>query len=117
MKKFEKIKTSAITKACIGLKKFTYLICMTGIGLLFNSCFPGYVATEPTYVENTRPARPSELHIWVDGDWVYSRQNHNYVKKDGHWQNPAPGRTFTQGKWQTTPKGHQWKQGHWQRNK
>jgi len=107
--------TTAITRR--NLKKFFYLICLTGTGLFFTGCEMGYVATEPTYTENVRPAQPSNLHVWVDGDWVYSRQTHGYVRNNGYWQQPSQGRSYVSGHWQTTPKGHYWTKGHWQRNR
>ena len=53
-------------------KKLVYLTSLAGIGLFLNSCATGYVATEPSYVEYSRPQRPSDLHIWVNGDWAFN---------------------------------------------
>lgn len=97
-------------------KKLIYLTSLAGIGLFLNSCTAGYVATEPSYVEYSRPQRPSELHIWVDGDWSFNRQTHSYVQQNGYWAAPNPGRVYVSGKWQTTPKGKYWSKGHWQKN-
>lgn len=98
------------------MKKFVCLISLIGILLLLNSCSTtGYVATEPVYVETVRPAAPSNLHIWVDGDWVYNRQTRVYVHKNGYWHNPTNGRVFVSGHWQVGPRGRSWVPGHWQR--
>lgn len=97
------------------LRKLFYVTSLAGLGLCFNACTSGYVATEPTYVESVRPARPSTMHIWVDGNWVYSRQNHNYRHNDGYWTKPSHGRTYIQGHWQSSPRGQYWVTGHWQR--
>jgi len=96
-------------------KKFIYLTGLVGIGLFFNSCMPGYVGSEPSYVESTRPSRPSNLHVWVDGDWAYSRQTHAYVHNDGYWSKPRQGRTFVSGHWQESSRGHSWTSGRWQK--
>ena len=98
------------------MKKFIYLTGLAGILFLLKSCnTTGYVATEPTYVEIARPERPSNLHIWIDGDWVYSRQTHTYMRKNGYWARPNHGRTYVSGHWQLTPRGRYWIPGHWQR--
>ena len=83
---------------------------------IMNSCATtGYVSEEPAYVEYSRPVRPSNLHIWIDGDWIYNRHTQNYVRGNGYWQLPRQGRTYISGSWQTTPQGHRWQSGHWQR--
>lgn len=98
------------------MKKFFYLAILAVVMLVLNACSTmGYVSTEPAYVEYTRPARPSNLHIWIDGDWAYSRQSHQYVRKNGYWQKPSRGRTYVSGSWQRTPQGLRWESGHWQR--
>jgi hypothetical protein len=105
------------TKVGKHVKKFIYIASLVGIGLFFNSCIAGYVETEPNYVENARPPRPSNLHIWIDGDWIYSRHNHGYTRNEGSWQAPVRGRTYVSGHWQATSRGHYWAPGHWQREK
>lgn len=98
------------------LKKFIYIIGLAGIGLFVNACTAtGYIASEPTYVENVRPPRPSELHVWIDGDWIWSNQTHVYVQRPGYWDRPRQGHTFIKGHWQNTPRGQYWVRGHWQR--
>jgi len=98
------------------MKKFIFLISFAGVLLLLNSCSTtGYVATEPAYVEYTRPAPPSNIHVWVDGDWIYNRQTHVYVRQNGYWQKPNHGRTYVSGHWQVGPRGRSWAPGHWQR--
>lgn len=98
------------------LKKLIFLSSLAGIGLFFNGCTAGYVATEPSYVEYSRPQRPSDLHIWIDGDWVFNNQTHAYVQRNGYWERPAQGRTYISGQWQSTPRGKYWSKGHWQKN-
>lgn len=102
-------------KISIYFRRFVFSTCLIGIGLLFNSCIGGYIATEPVYVENNRPSRPSNLHIWIDGGWIWSSQSHNYVHQNGYWEQPRENRTYVEGYWQTTPRGKTWKPGHWQR--
>ena len=100
------------------MKKFIFLISLAGVLLLLNSCSTtGYVATEPLYVEYTRPAAPSNIHVWVDGDWIYNRQTHVYVRQNGYWQKPSNGRTYVSGHWQVGPRGRSWAPGHWQKRR
>lgn len=66
----------------------------------------------PTTVVVTRPARPSRVHIWIDGRYVVRSGKWAWVK--GHWARPArrgavwvPGHTRRRGRvWVWTP-------GHW----
>jgi hypothetical protein len=98
------------------LKKFIYITSLAGIGLFVNACTAtGYVASEPTYVENVRPARPSDLHVWIDGDWIWSNQTHVYVQRAGFWDRPREGRVFVKGYWQASSHGSRWVKGSWQR--
>jgi hypothetical protein len=96
-------------------KKIIYITSLAGMGLFLNSCLVGYVATEPAYVEYSRPPRPSNLYIWVDGDWAWSYQSHSYVQRTGYWEKPRQNQTFVTGYWQSTPKGKSWAPGHWQK--
>ncbi len=99
------------------LKRFIYITGLAGIGLFVNACTAtGYVASEPTYVESVRPERPSALHVWIDGDWIWSRHSHSYVRKEGHWQRQNQDRAYVPGHWQSTPQGNYWVTGHWQRD-
>jgi len=97
-------------------KKFVYITSLAGIGLFFNGCMAGYVATEPTYSEYSRPQRPSDLHVWIDGDWVFNRQTQVYVQRNGYWMQPQQNRVYVSGHWQTTPRGKYWSKGRWQKN-
>lgn len=99
------------------LKKLIFITSMAGIGLFLNGCSTGYVATEPSYVEYSRPQRPSELHIWIDGDWVFNSQTHAYVQRNGYWAAPDQRRVYVSGQWQTSPRGKYWSKGHWQKNR
>ena len=103
------------TKVGRNLKRFIYVSSLVGMGLFFNSCIGGYIATEPSYVETVRPERPSNLHVWIDGDWIYNRQTRAYSHNEGSWQQPRPGRVFVSGHWQTTAKGRRWAPGKWRR--
>jgi hypothetical protein len=111
----QEIEISVASKVGKRLKKFMYITGLAGITLCFNACVPGYIATEPSYVEYTRPQQPSPLHIWIDGDWLFNRQSHTYVQKVGYWEKPNQRRTYVSGHWQKTPRGNYWSTGHWQR--
>jgi len=95
-------------------KKIIYIALLSGVGLFFTSCEAGYVASEPSYIESTRPSRPSDLHIWIDGDWRWDQRSNTYKHNDGSWQQPRHGRTFVAGHWQSSPKGNHWVNGHWE---
>ena len=97
------------------IKRIIFIGSFAGIGLLLNSCAAGYVATEPTYTEYSRPERPSELHVWVDGDWVYNQSSRVYVHNRGYWERPQQNRIYIQGAWQSTPKGKHWTKGRWEK--
>jgi hypothetical protein len=97
------------------MKIFSYLVLFTGIGIVFNSCVGGYVASEPSYIEYQRPQRPSEAHIWINGDWGWNNQTHVYVQKTGYWERPRQGQSYVEGHWQTTDRGKSWSKGHWQK--
>jgi hypothetical protein len=97
------------------LKIFVYATSLAGIGLLFNSCMAGYAVSEPAYVEYSRPPRPNNLSIWIDGDWGWNNQSHVYVQRSGNWQNPRQGHSYVSGHWQEGgPRGKSWSKGHWQ---
>jgi hypothetical protein len=112
----DRSETAAVSKVGRHLKKFIYIASLAGMGFFLNSCLAGYVATEPVYVEYSRPARPSNLHIWIDGDWGWNNQRHSYVQRTGYWEKPRQGQTYVSGSWQTTPNGRSWSKGHWQRD-
>jgi hypothetical protein len=111
------IKSSNVAKAAKRLKKLFYISSLIGIGFLVNYCSLGYIASEPVYYENVRPARPSDLHIWIDGDWSYNRQSQAYVQSTGYWVKSDPNRTYISGSWQSNQHGKYWNKGHWQNNK
>jgi hypothetical protein len=97
------------------LKKFVYIISLTGIGLFLNGCGVGYVATEPSFAEVSRPPRPSNLYIWIDGDWVWNNQSHVYMQKTGYWKAPKQNQIYVSGHWQASPKGKYWVTGQFQK--
>jgi len=99
------------------MKKLILLISLAGIMVLLNSCdTTGYVASEPAYVEYSRPAAPSNLHVWIDGDWEYNNHSHVYVQRNGYWSRPSQGRVYQTGHWQSSPKGKSWSKGYWKKN-
>jgi len=103
-----------ISKTSNHIKKIIFIGSFAGIGLFMNSCMAGYVATEPTYTEYSRPERPSDLHVWIDGDWIYNQSSHVYVQNRGYWEKPQQNRIYIQGSWQSTPKGKHWTKGRWE---
>jgi hypothetical protein len=98
------------------MKIFSYMVLLIGVAVIFNSCIGGYVASEPSYVQYDRPQRPSETHIWIDGDWNWNNQTHVYVQKSGYWDKPRQGQSYVAGSWQSTSRGKSWSKGHWQKD-
>jgi hypothetical protein len=98
------------------IKILSYVVLFTGIGIIFNSCVGGYIASEPAYVEYARPQRQHDSQIWISGDWGWNNQSHVYVQRTGYWTNPRQGQSYVQGSWKTTQHGKSWSKGHWQRD-
>ena len=97
------------------MKIFSYLILITGLGLVFNSCMGGYIASEPSYTEYARPQRLYENQIWIDGGWGWNSQTHVYVQQAGYWTNPRQGQSYVKGSWKTTQRGKSWTNGYWKK--
>lgn len=109
---------SAAIKVGRHLRKLFYIVSLAGIGLSINACTStDYVSTEPVYIESARPPQPSSNHIWINGGWQYSQQNHDYVQKNGYWEKPSRRRTHVSGHWEKSPQGSHWVSGHYQRNR
>jgi hypothetical protein len=96
-------------------RKLFFITSVAGIGILLNSCASGYVETEPTYVVINRPPQPSNVHVWIDGDWRWNNQSHGYVQRIGYWEKPRPSHTYVSGHWQSAPKGKYWQKGRWEK--
>jgi hypothetical protein len=93
-----------------------FLIVFTGACITFNSCVGGYVVSEPLYDDvYDRPASPGIGYIWIDGDWLWDRQTHNYVHEHGYWTRPRSGRSYEKGHWESGPRGKYWAKGRWNR--
>jgi hypothetical protein len=97
------------TKSGNHLKKLVLIVCLAGLGLIFNSCATAYI----TYQESVRTERPGSGYIWINGDWIYNNQTNSYVQNAGYWDKPGKDRKFIPGRWQSTPRGHHWAPGYW----
>lgn len=95
------------------MKKLIFLSGLMVMAFFFSNCGPSYVSAEPTYIENARPPRPTNTHIWVDGNWVWNRRAHTYVHRNGYWVVPNRGRTYIQGHWAVNRRGKYWVPGRW----
>jgi hypothetical protein len=102
-------------KKGIQFRKIIFIASLAVTGLCINSCVGGFVATEPAYVEYSRPQRPSNVHIWIDGDYAWNNQTHVYVQRVGYWEQPRQGQIFVAGHWQSGPKGKSWTNGRWEK--
>jgi len=93
-----------------------YIIIFTTLGITFNSCVAGYVASEPVYDRGyERPLSPGGAYIWIEGDWFWNNRTRVYVHHPGYWTLPREGRSFREGYWQSGPRGKSWIRGHWER--
>ncbi len=72
-----------------------------------------YIKVRPHHpVIKTRPPRPSAVHVWVGGEWVYSNRRYNY--RDGYWDRPTANySTWVEGHWKHSRRGWVWIPGHW----
>lgn len=97
------------------MKKLIFLISLVGLLTFFNSCSTGYgyVSEEPRYNEGPRPQRPSDSHIWIEGNWFWDNQTRSYNHRDGNWVRPEQGRTYESGHWTKTGRGSRWVPGRW----
>jgi hypothetical protein len=112
-----KTETFSASHAFKHLKKLAYITGLAGVVIFSNACMTsGYVTSEPVYTEYSRPPQPSNLHVWIGGDWGWNRSNRTYVQRTGHWQKPEQGRSYREGSWKTSEKGHSWTPGRWERN-
>ena len=84
------------------MKRYLFLISLFTSGLFVNGCKPAYVTVKPTYVEPPRPFRPSNKHIWINGDWVWNNRTKTYMRQDSYWTVPNRKRNFTQGEWKSS---------------
>ncbi len=95
------------------MKKLIFLISLIALTTLFNACKPAYVSVRPTYIETIRPFRPSNDHIWVDGNWVWNKNARIYNHNNGYWIKPNRGCTYAPGQWKTSRRGDHWVSGRW----
>jgi hypothetical protein len=107
---------SIMKKRSSQIKKIFYIASLAGMGLFLNSCLAGYVTSEPSYVEYSRPPRPSETHVWINGNWYWNNQSQVYVQRTGYWEQPRQNQRYVDGYWKSTSKGKSWSPGHWQKD-
>lgn len=62
----------------------------------------------PRYVQ---PRRPSAVHIWIDGSWLWNRGQ--YVYQAGYWAMPRQREVWVQGHWERGHGGWCWADGYW----
>lgn len=89
------------------------LILFTILGvffLLFNACSAGYVYEEPTYVEVSRPPRPGNDYIWIEGGWTWNSARRTYVQRDGYWTRQNNARYHKKGQWKKYKRGYRWEE-------
>jgi len=68
-----------------------------------------YWLPEPEYL---RPPRPSQRHVWVEGEWIWI--NNRYMYQTGYWAVPEPDRIFVKGHWAQWPNNEwYWVNGYW----
>lgn len=97
----------------MNMQYFRTAIGLVTMVLIYTSCAPAIVVSEPTYVDVVRPKQPSAVHVWVGNGWAYNRSSHSYVQRNGYWAVPRRGRVYHQGYWRKSRRGSVWVNGHW----
>ncbi|MEZ5055237.1 MAG: hypothetical protein R2807_10835 [Chitinophagales bacterium] len=74
-----------------------------------------YVKVKPAnpIVVNIKPVCPSPKHVWIEGDWIWSPIQNQYVYTEGRWVIPAGSASWVPGHWKHTKYGWNWIEGHW----
>ncbi len=81
---------------------------------LFVGCLAeGHVAEVPCFEEVKRPPKINENDVWIEGNWIWNRNNHLYTHSNGYWHKHLAGRAYSQGYWQQRPRGLHWVLGYW----
>lgn len=73
------------------------IVLITGIAI---GCLVGTISEAQVFVKirpivpvmAVRPVCPSPAHVWVDGEWRWSKRRHEYVWADGFWIERREGR-------------------------
>jgi WXXGXW repeat (2 copies) len=97
------------------MKRIIFLTLLASALFLTNACNRHYAETEPVFLDAPKPTRPSEAHVWIDGDWAWNKDMYAYVRKDGYWVVPNKGRTYVAGHWSKSRAGHYWVPGQWRK--
>jgi len=95
------------------MKNGTLVLAFFAVLFLASCADAGYVNTAPFYTEMQRPRQPSPLHIWIEGDWIWQKHSKSYQRREGHWDMPKAGRSYSQGYWESKAKGKHWIAGKW----
>jgi hypothetical protein len=66
--------------------------------------------SEPRYVQSRRPSRD---HVWMEGDWMYSRGRYNY--QPGYWITRDRAQGYVPGRWERARGGWYWTPGYFTR--
>ncbi|MES2647844.1 MAG: hypothetical protein V4717_13265 [Bacteroidota bacterium] len=66
--------------------------------------------SEPRYVQSRRPSRD---HVWIEGDWMYSRGRYNY--QPGYWITRDRAQGYVPGRWERERGGWYWIPGYFTR--
>ncbi len=86
---------------------FFFLIVMSG-------CGPSNVVvrTRPVPPVYARPSAPYSNYVWVEGEWMRSRNG--YVYRKGYWAAPrARYHNYRGGRWEQRRNGWYWVSGRW----
>jgi hypothetical protein len=95
------------------MKNIKVLLGILFFALLVTSCRTNYVKERPTIAEVLRPPSPGNNYVWLNDNWVYNRQERNYIRSNGYWAKPKTNRNYRQGYWKTNKNGSHWVAGRW----
>ncbi len=95
-------------------KLFSIASMLLMLSIFIFGCGPAslVVTTRPQPPVYARPVSPGVNFVWVEGEWVRSRNG--YVYRKGYWA-PRHRRhySYAPGHWEQRRSGWIWIQGHW----
>ena len=91
---------------------------MTLIGtmLLLGTAAIAQVVAEKPIAPRTivqKPPRPSNDHVWIDGEWTWNDKTSTYEWERGGWTKAEAGKTYKPGYWRKVEDGWEYVPGRW----
>ena len=80
---------------------------------LYGSSYKGYNTNLYRYANNRKSYRPSNRHIWIEGEWRYNRRLRRDVWYDGYWIAKKRNHKWVQGHNRSSNGARAWVAGRW----